>query len=166
MEQVPNHRFGLEFDPSHLVRQYIDPIQTAWDFRDRILAVHAKDTEIIQPVLAKVGIHGQDWWRYRIPGRDSSIGLSSLPSFCKWDFMGNGGGTRGSLLGCSARRRGPGDGSGTKGRVHSGSAFSAAVSTGTCVNFTGLAAYEVIILNGNSRRTANSDSRLEANPML
>jgi len=74
---VPNHRFGLEFDPSHLVRRYIDPIQTAWDFRDRILAVHAKDTEIIQPVLAKVGIHGRGWWRYRIPGQ----GLIDWPKF-------------------------------------------------------------------------------------
>ena len=74
---VPSHRFGLEFDPSHLVRQYIDPIQTAWDFRDRILAVHAKDTEIIQPVLAKVGIHGKGWWRYRIPGQ----GLIDWPKF-------------------------------------------------------------------------------------
>ena len=74
---VPNHHFGLEFDPSHLVRQYIDPIQTAWDFRDRILAVHAKDTEIIQPVLAKVGIHGNGWWRYRIPGQ----GLINWPQF-------------------------------------------------------------------------------------
>ena len=77
MDLVPNHRFGLEFDPSHLVRQYIDPIQTACDFRDRILAVHAKDTEIIQPVLAKVGIHGQDWRRYRIPGQ----GLIDWPQF-------------------------------------------------------------------------------------
>jgi sugar phosphate isomerase/epimerase len=77
MALVPSHRFGLEFDPSHLVRQYIDPIQTAWDFRDRILAVHAKDTEIIQPVLAQVGIHGQGWWRYRIPGQ----GLIDWPKF-------------------------------------------------------------------------------------
>lgn len=69
MDLVPSHRFGLEFDPSHLVRQYIDPIRTAWDFRDRILAVHAKDTEIIEPVLSKVGIHGEGWWRYRIPGQ-------------------------------------------------------------------------------------------------
>jgi len=74
---VPNHRFGLEFDPSHFVRQFIDPIQTAWDFRDRILAVHAKDTEIIQPVLEKVGIHGRGWWRYRIPGQ----GLIDWPKF-------------------------------------------------------------------------------------
>jgi sugar phosphate isomerase/epimerase len=77
MALVPNRRFGLEFDPSHLVRQYIDPIQTAWDFRDRILGVHAKDTEIIQPVLQKVGIHGEGWWRYRIPGQ----GLIDWPKF-------------------------------------------------------------------------------------
>jgi hypothetical protein len=41
----------------------------AWQFKDRILAVHAKDTEITQPVLQQVGIAGQGWWRYRIPGQ-------------------------------------------------------------------------------------------------
>ncbi len=55
---VPSKRLGLEFDPSHFVRQYIDPIAVAWHFKDRIRAVHAKDTEIIQPVLQQVGIHG------------------------------------------------------------------------------------------------------------
>jgi len=74
---VPNHRFGLEFDPSHFVRQYIDPIRVAWEFRDRIHGVHLKDAEIIQPVLQKVGIHGQGWWRYRIPGQ----GLVDWPAF-------------------------------------------------------------------------------------
>jgi sugar phosphate isomerase/epimerase len=77
MTLVPNRRFGLEFDPSHLVWQFIDPIQAAWEFRDRILAVHAKDTEIVQPVLAKVGIQGTGWWRYRIPGQ----GLVDWPKF-------------------------------------------------------------------------------------
>ncbi|MGH9378097.1 MAG: sugar phosphate isomerase/epimerase family protein [Terriglobia bacterium] len=67
--RVPSKLLGLEFDPSHLVRQFIDPYQAAWDFRDRILAVHAKDTEITEPVLQQVGIHGQGWWRYRIPGQ-------------------------------------------------------------------------------------------------
>jgi sugar phosphate isomerase/epimerase len=74
---VPNHRFGLEFDPSHLVRQFIDPVQAAWDFRERILGVHAKDTELTEPVLSKVGIHGEGWWRYRIPGQ----GLVNWPKF-------------------------------------------------------------------------------------
>jgi len=68
-DRVPSKRLGLEFDPSHFMRQYIDPISAAWQLKDRILAVHAKDTEIIQPVLQQVGIAGQGWWRYRIPGQ-------------------------------------------------------------------------------------------------
>jgi sugar phosphate isomerase/epimerase len=74
---VPSKRLGLEFDPSHFVRQYIDPISVAWQFKDRILAAHAKDTEIIQPVLQQVGIAGHGWWRYRIPGQ----GIVNWPQF-------------------------------------------------------------------------------------
>jgi sugar phosphate isomerase/epimerase len=74
---VPSPRLGLEFDPSHLVRQYVDPIQAAWNHKDRIRAVHLKDTEITQPVLQQVGIHGQNWWRYRLPGQ----GLINWPAF-------------------------------------------------------------------------------------
>jgi len=68
-DRVPSHRLGLEFDPSHFVRLFIDPVSAAWQFKDRILAVHAKDTEITQPVLQQVGIAGKGWWRYRIPGQ-------------------------------------------------------------------------------------------------
>ena len=76
-DRVPSKRLGLEFDPSHFLRQYIDPIGVAWQFKDRILAVHAKDTEIVQPVLQQVGIAGQGWWRYRIPGQ----GILNWPAF-------------------------------------------------------------------------------------
>ncbi len=37
---------GLQYDPSHLVWQMMDPIQTARDFADKIYDVHLKDTEI------------------------------------------------------------------------------------------------------------------------
>jgi sugar phosphate isomerase/epimerase len=74
---VQSRRLGLEFDPSHFVRQYVDPISVAWHFKDRILAVHAKDTEIIHPVLQQVGIAGHGWWRYRIPGQ----GIVNWPQF-------------------------------------------------------------------------------------
>jgi sugar phosphate isomerase/epimerase len=74
---VPSKRLGLEFDPSHFVRQYIDPVSVSWQLKDRILAVHAKDTEIIKPVLQQVGIAGQGWWRYRIPGQ----GIVNWPEF-------------------------------------------------------------------------------------
>ena len=76
-ELVPSHHLGMEFDPSHLVRQYIDPYQAVWDVRDRLLAIHFKDTEITQPVLQQVGILGEHWWRYRIPGQ----GLMDWPRF-------------------------------------------------------------------------------------
>lgn len=62
---------GLQYDPSHLVRQFMDPIQCARDFVDKIWDVHLKDTEIFWPVLKKVGIrpvNGARWWRYRLPG--------------------------------------------------------------------------------------------------
>jgi sugar phosphate isomerase/epimerase len=62
---------GLQYDPSHLVRQFMDPIQTARDFVDKIYDVHLKDTEILTPVLRAGGINpvnGASWWRYRIPG--------------------------------------------------------------------------------------------------
>jgi sugar phosphate isomerase/epimerase len=65
---------GLQYDPSHLVRQFMDPIQTARDFIDKIYDVHLKDTEILWPVLRSTGIYNENhvqWWRYRIPGMGS-----------------------------------------------------------------------------------------------
>lgn len=65
---------GLQYDPSHLVRQFMDPIQTARDFVENIYDVHLKDTEILWPVLRAGGINpvnGARWWRYRIPGMGS-----------------------------------------------------------------------------------------------
>jgi sugar phosphate isomerase/epimerase len=76
-DKVPSKRLGLEFDPSHFVRLFIDPVSVAWQFKDRILAAHAKDTEITQPVLQQVGIAGRGWWRYRIPGQ----GIVNWPAF-------------------------------------------------------------------------------------
>lgn len=65
---------GLQYDPSHLVRQFMDTIQVARDYADKIYDVHLKDTEIEWHLLRKVGIHpfdDADWWRYRIPGNGS-----------------------------------------------------------------------------------------------
>src|SRR5271166_4194611 len=38
---------GLQFDPSHLVWQFMDPVQAARDFADKIYDVHLKDCEIL-----------------------------------------------------------------------------------------------------------------------
>jgi len=65
---------GLQYDPSHLVRQFMDPIETAREFVDNIYDVHLKDTEIFWPVLRAGGINpvnNAKWWSYRIPGMGS-----------------------------------------------------------------------------------------------
>ncbi len=67
-EAVPSETIGLEYDPSHLVWLGIDYIKAIRNYGDRIYAVHAKDTEILQDQLAYKGIFGRGWWRYRIPG--------------------------------------------------------------------------------------------------
>jgi sugar phosphate isomerase/epimerase len=71
---------GIQFDPSHYLRQFMDPYQAARDWADKIYDVHLKDTEIRYDVLSRVGIDPpspQHWWRYRIPGQ----GLIDWPKF-------------------------------------------------------------------------------------
>ncbi len=62
---------GLQYDPSHLAWQMMDPIQCARDFIGKIYDVHLKDTEIMWPVLRKTGTNPLSrtrWWRFRLPG--------------------------------------------------------------------------------------------------
>ena len=62
---------GLQFDPSHLAWQFIDPVQAARDFVGKIYDFHLKDLEILWPVVRRAGIQPLDnarWWRFRLPG--------------------------------------------------------------------------------------------------
>ncbi len=38
--------FGLNWDPSHMVWQGVDPVSFLWDFKDRIYHVDCKDTKL------------------------------------------------------------------------------------------------------------------------
>lgn len=76
---IPDKRFGLEFDPSHLIRLGIDPYAALAGVKDRIKILHAKDTSIDATRLQAVGYHGAGWWRYRLPGS----GLLDWPRFLK-----------------------------------------------------------------------------------
>jgi len=65
---------GLQFDPSHLVWQFMDPVQAAREFVDKIYDIHLKDTEILWHVLRRTGIQpltNERWWRFRVPGYGS-----------------------------------------------------------------------------------------------
>lgn len=65
---IPSPTLGLTFDPSHFVWQGMDYLKAVHEFAARIYYVHAKDTEILQDLLAVRGIYGEGWWRYRLPG--------------------------------------------------------------------------------------------------
>lgn len=67
-EALPSEYIGLEFDPSHLMWQWIDPYQAAKDFSKHIFMVHLKDTQIFYDRLKVAGNHGRGWWTYRLPG--------------------------------------------------------------------------------------------------
>jgi sugar phosphate isomerase/epimerase len=65
---VTNSRFGLEFDPSHLLRVGVDHYGAFEAVKDRVKILHAKDTAIDAKRLHEVGYHGEGWWRYTLPG--------------------------------------------------------------------------------------------------
>jgi sugar phosphate isomerase/epimerase len=65
---IPDRRFGVEFDPSHLIRLGIDPFAALEGVKDRVKILHGKDTSIDAARQQAVGYHGAGWWRYRLPG--------------------------------------------------------------------------------------------------
>jgi len=69
-EIIPDANFGLNLDPSHLLWQMIDYERVAYDFRERIIHVHAKDMEIQREELYQHGVMsaGMGWQVPRLPG--------------------------------------------------------------------------------------------------
>jgi sugar phosphate isomerase/epimerase len=75
---VPSQAFGLNYDPSHLVRIGVDYRRALDEFGDRVIHVHGKDTDFDQERLYEHGNLGptfrkpvgfsESWWRYTIPG--------------------------------------------------------------------------------------------------
>ena len=68
MEAIPDDNFGLNYDPSHLVHQELDILIPVQKYSKRIFHTHAKDCLIDVPRRNYVGILGDGWWRYVIPG--------------------------------------------------------------------------------------------------
>jgi sugar phosphate isomerase/epimerase len=75
---IPSKHFGLNYDPSHLVRLGIDYLRALSEFGDRINHCHGKDTEILHDELYECGVlpatfgakygFSEGSWRYTIPG--------------------------------------------------------------------------------------------------
>jgi sugar phosphate isomerase/epimerase len=60
--------FGLEWDPSHLLCQFIDPVANIHKFGRRIFHVHAKDAYINRALLETYGICHPGVAEHRFPG--------------------------------------------------------------------------------------------------
>jgi sugar phosphate isomerase/epimerase len=54
-EIIPSAHFGLNYDPSHLVMQLIDPIEPIREFGPRIFHTHAKDMRVDRARLQQIG---------------------------------------------------------------------------------------------------------------
>ena len=75
---VPSPSFGLNYDPSHLVRIGVDYRRALDEFGDRVIHVHGKDTDMdaerlyehgnLGPTFRKPVGFSESWWRYTIPG--------------------------------------------------------------------------------------------------
>jgi len=55
-EEIPSGNFGLNYDPSHLVWQFMDYIKPIYEFKERIFHVHIKDAKLMREKLNDVGI--------------------------------------------------------------------------------------------------------------
>lgn len=77
--QIPSAALGINYDPSHLIRQGIDPLRFLREFVDRVCHVHGKDAELLTENLYEFGSeqpptfaqrirYGALHWRYTIPG--------------------------------------------------------------------------------------------------
>jgi sugar phosphate isomerase/epimerase len=80
VKELPSSAIGINYDPSHLIRQGIDPLRFLQEFVDRVGHIHGKDTELLAenlyefgteqpPTFAKRIRFGSLHWRYTIPGQ-------------------------------------------------------------------------------------------------
>ncbi|MGA2751535.1 MAG: sugar phosphate isomerase/epimerase [Verrucomicrobiota bacterium] len=66
--QTKCDNLGLEWDPSHLICQFIDPVANIRSFGSRIFHVHAKDAFINRPLLETYGPCHPGVAEHRFPG--------------------------------------------------------------------------------------------------
>ncbi len=55
-EAIPSDHFGLNYDPSHMIWQHMDPIKPLRAFKEKLFHIHAKDVRLDQRRLDEVGI--------------------------------------------------------------------------------------------------------------
>lgn len=66
--EVPSDALGLEWDPSHLICQFVDPVANLRAWGPKILHVHAKDAKVYRDVADRYGIYHDGAIEHCFPG--------------------------------------------------------------------------------------------------
>jgi sugar phosphate isomerase/epimerase len=69
-DDIPSPSFGLNYDPSHMIWQQMDYLAPLYEFRDRLVHVHAKDARIDRAALDAHGVlsYPKLWHTPKLPG--------------------------------------------------------------------------------------------------
>lgn len=67
-ETIQSDHFGLNYDPSHMVLQFMDYVGPIYDFQHKLFHLHAKDMRIEHDKLNELGNLVQGWSTPKIPG--------------------------------------------------------------------------------------------------
>ena len=65
---IDSDYFGLEWDASHLIGMFIDPIVNLRQFGSKVVHVHAKDAHVNRDLVAKYGIYHDGAVEHCMPG--------------------------------------------------------------------------------------------------
>ncbi|MBL8850045.1 MAG: sugar phosphate isomerase/epimerase [Planctomycetaceae bacterium] len=67
---IPSDSFGLNYDPSHMVWQFMDYLEPMREFRDKLFHIHAKDVRVDWHKLNQVGTlaHPNEYHTPKLPG--------------------------------------------------------------------------------------------------
>lgn len=97
-EAVPTPAFGINYDPSHLVRVGVDYLRALDEFAPRVIHVHGKDTAFdnealyqfgtIGPTFARSPAFGEGHWRYTIPGEGACDWAAICARLARANFDG------------------------------------------------------------------------------
>ncbi len=71
-EEVPSPALGLEWDASHLVCQFVDPVRNLRTWGRKVFHVHAKDAKVYRDIVDQYGIYSDGAIEHCFPGLGDS----------------------------------------------------------------------------------------------
>jgi len=88
-DAVPSEALGLEWDPSHLVCQFIDPVLNIRRYGSRIYHVHAKDAKVRRDITDSYGIYHPGAIEHCFPGLGDSDWAAIVKELLRAGYQGD-----------------------------------------------------------------------------